>query len=301
VGEKPNIWRKISQIAGGQWGNVTRRQLLALGAGRSQIDYWVGNGRLHRVHSGVYAVGRPPAAPLERAAAAVLACGPRCALSHGSAMALWGLWKRWELPLHVTVGGDRRPPGVVTHRSARLLRRDIRTRQGIRVTSPARTLLDCAPAMGGKSLRRRINEARRTGTLNLEALADVVERFPLHPGAPLLRPFVGESQAPTRSGFEDDFLEFCRRYGLPTPLVNTVVAGHEVDALFVEERVIVELDSWGWHWSRASFEDDRNRDADTLLADLVTIRITDQRFERRPDEEAARLHAILARRRGLRA
>jgi hypothetical protein len=249
VGEKPNIWRKISQIAGGQWGNVTRRQLLALGAGRSQIDYWVGNGRLHRVHSGVY----------------------------------------------------RRPPGVVTHRSARLLRRDIRTRQGIRVTSPARTLLDCAPAMGGKSLRRRINEARRTGTLNLEALADVVERFPLHPGAPLLRPFVGESQAPTRSGFEDDFLEFCRRYGLPTPLVNTVVAGHEVDALFVEERVIVELDSWGWHWSRASFEDDRNRDADTLLADLVTIRITDQRFERRPDEEAARLHAILARRRGLRA
>ncbi len=84
---------------------------------------------------------------------------------------------------------------------------------------------------------------------------------------------------------------------MPTPLINTVIAGHEVDALFVEERVIVELDSWPWHSSRVSFEDDRNRDVDTLLVDLVTIRLTDERFTQRPAEEAERLHAILARRR----
>lgn len=297
MGENFNIWMKIAQIASRQFGNITRQQLLALGVGGGAISYWVTSGRLYRVHSGVYSVGRPPITPLERAAAAVLACGPRAALSHASAMALWGFWKRWEFPLQVTVAGDRRPKGIITHRRVGLLRRDIRTRDGIRVTSPACTLLDCAPRMTRKSLTRRVNEARRAELLTLEALADVVARFRFHPGAALLKPFVASTQAPTRSGFEDDFLEFCQRYGLPTPVLNTVVAGHEVDALFVEEQVIVELDSWDWHSSRDSFEGDRNRDADTLLADHPTVRITDERFENQPEEEAARLHAILARRR----
>jgi very-short-patch-repair endonuclease len=103
---------------------------------------------------------------------------------------------------------------------------------------------------------------------------------------------------PTRSGFEDDFLEFCRRFGLPTPRVNTVVAGHEVDALFVQERVIVELDSWRFHSSRRSFEDDRKRDADTLMADHVTVRLTDERFDGEPERVADSVHAILEQRRG---
>jgi len=252
---------------------------------------------LYRVHHGVYAVGRPAALPLERAAAAVLACGPRAALSHGSAMVLWGLWRRWELPLHVTVGGDRRPAGIVTHRPRGLLRRDVTLHQGIQLTSVARTLLDCAPMMSWRSLTRRVNEARQARLLSLERLADVVDRFPLHPGAPLLREFVGRAQAPTRSGFEDAFLRFCRHYGLPTPVLNTVVAGREVDALFPDERVIVELDSWGWHASRLAFEDDRERDVNALLAGHVTVRITEERFRTQPAREAERLRAILLRRR----
>jgi very-short-patch-repair endonuclease len=77
----------------------------------------------------------------------------------------------------------------------------------------------------------------------------------------------------------------------------THVAGYEVDALFVEERLIVELDSWDFHSDRDSFERDRDRDADTLAAGHETVRITWMRIEQRPAREADRLRQILERRR----
>ena len=288
---------EIAQIAAGQHGNVTRAELRALGMSDQAIAREVQAGRLFRVHRGVYAVGRPPSTPFEHAAAAVLACGPRAALSHASAMTLWGLWERWTFPLHVAVASDRRPKGIRTHRVAGLLRRDVTTEDRIRVTSPARTLLGCAPLMTPKALARRVNDARRRDLLTLQALVDVVRRFRLHPGAPLLAPHAGTTQNPTRSSFEDDFLPFCRRFDLTTPRLNVVIAGYEVDAFFEAERVIVELDGWDFHSDRESFEDDRERDAVMLALEIPTVRITKRRLRRQPEREAARLHQILTQRR----
>ena len=74
-------------------------------------------GRLHRVFRGVYSVGRPPMTPHEWASAAVLACGPGAALSHASAMALWGYWREWERPYEVT-GAPRASAFTAPGRSA---------------------------------------------------------------------------------------------------------------------------------------------------------------------------------------
>lgn len=38
--------------------------------------------------------------------------------------------------------------------------------------------------------------------------------------------------------------------------------------------MIIELDGWEFHQDRGSFESDRNRDADTLAAGHLTVRIT---------------------------
>jgi hypothetical protein len=292
---------QIAQIAALQLGNITRPQLLGLGMSPPAIARWVKTGRLYRLHRGVYSVGCPPVTPLERAAAAVLACGERATLSHSSAMTLWGFWKRWDEPFEVTVAGDRRPSGITVHRAAGLLRRDIWTRQGIRVTSPARTLLDSAPSMPPKSLTRRVNDARRQDLVQLEQLADVVTRFPVHPGAPLLRPHAWTDQNATASGFEDDFVPFCKLFGLPTPRLNTYLHGREVDAYFEDAKLIVECDGWDFHNDRQAFEDDRERDATMLEHELATIRITKKRLDREPGREAARLDAILETRRRRRA
>jgi hypothetical protein len=166
------------------------------------------------------------------------------------------------------------------------------------VTSPARTVLDCAPDLTDKRLTRIVNDARREGYIHLESLAEMVERWPRHPGAARLRPFIENPTNPSRSDFEDEFLPFCERFGLPRPQINTMVAGREVDVYFAAEGVIVELDGWDFHSSRDVFESDRDKDADATALGLATVRITRKRVTQTPAKEAARLHAILRLRRG---
>src|SRR5436305_7473676 len=136
---------QISRVALKHQGNVTAAELLGLGADKDAVRYRVEVGRLHREYRGVYSVGRRAVTPLERASAAVLACGPGAALSHGSAMALWGFWKRWDEPFEVTVVGDRRTTGIVVHRSTTLARRDLTKHLGINRTSPARASIATSP------------------------------------------------------------------------------------------------------------------------------------------------------------
>ena len=280
-----------------QHGLITRRQLFELDLSDSGISWRCATGRLFRVHAGVYAVGRPPDTPLQRAAAAVLACGPHAALSHHSALTLWGLEKRWSDPWHVTVRRDRRRPHIVVHRSRGLIHADLRVQLGILATSPARTMLDCAPELSDRRLARVVADGRLRGLLRVSQLADVAGRFPYHPGRRRLLATILDAGAPTRSDFENAFLDLCVRSGLPRPQLNAWVAGYEVDALFADERLIVELDGWAFHQDKASFERDRNRDADTLAAGLATVRITWERFTHSPQKELERLDTILAARR----
>jgi hypothetical protein len=261
------------------------------------MTHRVKTGHLHRVHRGVYAVGRPATTPLERASAAVLACGRGAALSHRSAITLWGLWKRWTFPLDVTAPADRRPPGIVVHRSRSFGRSEVRTQLGIRVTSPGRTLLDTAADLTAEVRSRTVNDALHSGLVTRSQLQDVLDRHPNHPGTRLLAPFTDTTDGPSRSGWEDAFPAFCARHGLPRPAMNVRVLGYVVDALFADERVIVELDGWRFHSGRDAFETDRERDASTLSAGFATVRITWKRMMRTPHREADRLHAILRARR----
>jgi hypothetical protein len=282
----------IAALAARQQGNVANWQLVDLGLGRKAVAYRVGRGRLHPAYHGVYGVGRPPTTPLERAAAAVLACGRDAVLSHGSAATLWGFARELRGPFEVTVPARRSRRGITVHRSSTLIRRDRTRHHGIPVTSPARTLLDHAPSLGDIPLARTFNDALLSNYLHRADLAELLHRSPNHPGTRRLWPLVDTSGNSTRSELEDAFAEFCRRFELPWPEIDTRSTGNEVDALFRREQLIVELDGYPFHSDRAAFERDRDRDAEKLAAGIATVRIT-----RRPEREATRLHAILARRR----
>ena len=90
-----------------------------------------------------------------------------------------------------------------------------------------------------------------------------------------------------------EFLAFVAHYGLPVPQINVKLNGREVDVLFPDHKLIVELDGWGFHNDRHAFETDRERDAENLRLGYRTVRITRERFTQAPDREAARLHEIL--------
>lgn len=78
----------------------------------------------------------------------------------------------------------------------------------------------------------------------------------------------------TRSELERAFLDLCRDHGLPTPEVNTILHGFEVDALFRSANLVVELDSYAYHRTRRSFEEDRARDLALKFHGIDVIRLT---------------------------
>src|SRR5688500_6159481 len=95
--------RLLASIAARQHVVVTLAQLTDAGVGRAGITRRVQAGRLHRVHRGVYAVGNPRLTYEGRCLAAVLACGPLAAASHGSAAAVWGMLAPLDGPIHIAI------------------------------------------------------------------------------------------------------------------------------------------------------------------------------------------------------
>ena len=194
-------------------------------------------------------------------------------------MTLWGFWRVGALPLEVTVASAQ-PASRGDHRTqvATLTPDDVVMHLGIAVTSPSRTILDAAPSISTASRARTIDDALHTLFLSRSALAEQVSRNPRPrhkaSGAPPRR----HRQRPSRSDWERAFPAFCRRHGLPRPRLNTTIAGYEVDAVWPDARLIVELDGWEFHSSRTAFESDRDRDAETLLAGFATVRITWERM-----------------------
>jgi hypothetical protein len=193
----------------------------------------------------------------------------------------------------VAVPARRKRSGIAVHEITNLNRADIRSHSGLRVTSPARALLDCAPTLTTKELRRAMAGARRGGLIHPAGLIDLLERNRTHPGVTAIRATMTD-HAPTRSEFEDAFVVFCERHAIPRPMINVRLAGYEVDAYFPDAGLIVQLDGWDYHQDRETFEGDRDRDAEALAATgTPTLRVTWERMTTRPDEEARRLTKIL--------
>ena len=274
-------------MASRQHGVVSLLQLLAAGLDHDAIAYRRRVGRLHLLHRGVYAVGHRPPSPLATAMAAVLACGPEAALSHRSAGALWRILPRWHAPTEVTTPTKRAHPGIHVHRSRKI---DATTHYGIRVTTPARTLVDLADVLNPKQLTRALNEAQVQRLTTPAELATLFTRYPGRRTSQLT-----PERGATRSTLEDDFIRFLKRHRLPLPELNQQIAGHEVDAVYREHHLVIELDSRQFHTTTQAFEQDRDRDADLLNAGFPTLRITDRRLKHHPTPEAQRLRQILNR------
>jgi len=280
----------IARVAGRQHGMVARWQLVAAGFDGDAIAYRVRAGRLHPRHRGVYAVGHVPVSPLATAMAAVLACGENAVLSHRSAAALWRILPRWPHPVEITARAGRTLRGIHVHRSRTLTPQDVTHDHGIPVTTPNRTLLDLADTLPDRELTRAQNEAYVLKLTTPPALASFLTRNPGRPTS-RLTPERSATAAPTRSHLEDDFLRFLARHDLSQPELNQRIAGYEVDAVWRDKRLVVELDGYAYHATPQAFERDRERDATLLAAGFSTLRITHRRLTER---EAARLRRLLA-------
>lgn len=207
--------------------------------------------------------------------AAVLTCGEDAVLSHRSAASLWGLLRKEKGPPHVTVpskNGRRKRDGIRLHRCASLVEGATTRRNGIPVTTPARTIADLRGTVPERLWRRAVRQAELAG-------------FALGPGV--------ETDG-TRSDLERDFLRICRRAGLPAPEVNVKVGRWTVDFLWREARLAVETDSYRYHRGRVAFQDDHARELDMRRAGLDLRRFDERQIDEEPERVVSDLLDALA-------
>jgi Protein of unknown function (DUF559) len=275
---------------------VAAWQLVDLGYSHRVIHSRVERGQLHRKYRGVYAVGHSRLTVRGKWMAAILACGRDALLSHRAAAALWELRTAPTGPLDVTATSRHNIPGIRCH-YVRAIHPDDRAEiDGIPVTSLARTLLDQAVALSHQRMRTTLEAVERREILNSADLDALLARSNGHRGVGRLRAALHELHGDppwTQSKLEIRFLELIRGAGLPEPQANVSVLGEVVDFYWPEHKLVVEADSWGFHRSRRSFEENRLRDTRLQIAGIRVIRPTERRIAHESRALLADLTALL--------
>ena len=286
---------RIARVAEGQYGVVTRAQLTCLGLGPDAIDHRLRLRRLIALHRGVYAVGQRRLPKEARWTAAVLAYGPGAVLSNRSGAAHWQI-ARHHGACEVTIAAARRSrPGIRVHR-VRLAADEVTVHEGIRITTVPRTLFDLAASLSVRQLERAINEAEVLRLWDELSLDDLLRRYPRRRGNATVRAALAGRRAgatATKSELEEMFLSLIDRAGLPRPLVNMIVEGYEVDVLWPEHGLVVELDGRAVHGTVMAFEADRERDRVLHVAGWRPVRITHRQMSDRPERVIADVRALL--------
>lgn len=283
---------QVARLAERQWGIVTRMQLQQCGLSGTGVSRWVHDGRLHRVHPGVYAVGHRALGVEGRLAAALFYAGPGAMLSHVTAAWWWQLLRAEPRRIHVSTPGRRRSlPEVSVHHPRRL---DRTSRRRLPVTTVPRTLLDVAAVVPFDELRRALAEAEYRRLLSVDEVEAVLGRG--HPGSAALRFALTRHRpqfARTLSVLEERFLALCEASGIPLPEVNVKVRGRMIDALWRRQRVIVELDGHAAHATPAAIERDRHRELALRASGHLVLRYTWRQITEHPERVAADLRGAL--------
>lgn len=263
-----------------------------------QIQYRVETRRLRPVHRGVYAIG-PIAGERQREMAAVLACGDRSYISHTTAAACWELVPEpTTRPVSISTLRDVRlsDSGIRVHRLSRLGADEVGLKAGVPLTTPSRTLIDLAGCAGAGGLERALARALRERLVQPEEILTLLNRYPRQPGRQQLRALLESDTrlAFTRSEAERAFLEVVRSGDLRPPETNVVVHGYEVDCLWREERLVVEVDGRKYHSNSRAFERDRGRDAVLIAHGYRVMRVTWKQINAHPRPLLVRLARALA-------
>jgi very-short-patch-repair endonuclease len=288
----------IAALAGRQYGVVTRTQLTKLGLGRGAIELRLRRGWLQPVHRGVYAVGHRALRGEAWWMAAVLAAGRGAALSYRSAAGLWAIRQSAGRRVEVSVPRHRRSTPRLELHVVGMEPDEVTVKDGIPVTTPARTLLDLGAVLTLGDLEYAFNQAEYRRLTSPTSLDDLLARYPGRRGTANLRRVLenhrknGESVA--RSVLERKLVAVLDAYDLPRPEINRTTSHGELDARWPEQRLIVECDGWAAHGTRKAFEDDRARDRALVVAGWRVVRITWRQLTTEPDTIARQLEALLA-------
>lgn len=143
--------------------------------------------------------------------------------------------------------------------------------------------------------------AERAGILHVAAIREVLERVQRRPSRGLstlveaLDEHVRIGAQLSRSEVEAALRDIAVRAGLPAPQLNRVVFGEEVDALWPDAGIGIEIDSWQFHRDRRAFVADRAKLRRLYLRGFVVLPYAAADITCRPQLVAAELAAARSR------
>jgi hypothetical protein len=224
------------RLSRGQHGAARPDQLIALGWSPSEIKTRVRRGEWHRRHRGVLILGDPGLLERAEPAAALLAVGKRGVLSHRTAAAFWELCdppSDGVVDVSVSAASARPRDGVRIHLIQPLDAKDRRERFGLRVTSPARSVIDFAIDAASSDLEHATGEAVARRLMHDDELTGALDRAARnHSGAARLRVRLSldpELLLHSQSTAERIAYPLIIDAGLPHPRLNRYIEGLKVD------------------------------------------------------------------------
>jgi hypothetical protein len=278
---------RAGELAGGQFGAIARRQLLACGFSPDRVKSWVRRGLLHPQLPGVFAFGREGLGTEGELAAALLYAGPNAGL--GSISALWWQKLLGHRPMLIHIDSPRRvrsQPGLLVRQATF----DRQFRRGLPVVPLPQALLAAASALTHDSLRLVLARAEFERLLDLRRLQD--ELRPGRTGTKAIRAALAAhlpQLAKCTNRLEIDFVLLCERYGIPIPEPNARIGRWRPDMLWREYALIVELDGADAHRTAAQLLADERRAADLRRRGFTVVRYTWDDVHEEPDAVAAEL------------
>jgi very-short-patch-repair endonuclease len=263
------------------------------------VRYALRTGRLARPFPGVLAAPDRAADPAVRRRAALRLAGPDAALSHLSALVVWGLPTDDREGIHLVTGLSRRIriAGIVAHRRHHPI--ESVTRNGFPVTRLERALVEAWPLRHADAQRAPLLAAianRWTTAERVSAALDAVRNLP---DRRTLTTLLSKLSAGCQSELElwgydrvftgPDMPSFARQ--VPVRLPGRTVY---LDLLDRETRTDFELDGAKWHSGPAERERDLRRDAALAARGFRVVRFTHDRLIGEPETVRAEVLAVLA-------
>jgi very-short-patch-repair endonuclease len=289
---------EASRIAAGQKTLLTSEELMSCGLGEGAVAYRLKNGRLHVVFRGVYSFGCGELPLYGRELAGLLACGDGSFVSHRSAAFVWGLMDRAPAEVEVSVAerGCRSREGLRVHRVQGIDRRELRRREDLWVSSPARVCLEIA-AVSPPELPGVIDEGLARRLLTKREIEAVMGRHHGQRGTARLAAILGDDSAMTitRSEAEKAMLKLIRDGRLPEPEVNVRLGPYKPDFMWRSHHLIVELDSYTFHGGPRGFQRDYDKDLFYRDAGFDVLRFLRAHVVHEPAPVLVRLAQTLAR------
>ena len=184
---------------------------------------------------------------------------------------------------------------------ARISARDITRRHGIPTTTAARAILEIAPQLSDRRLKRVVRQAEAERLASVRQLTDVLRRANGRRGAKRITEIIATGPAPTASGHEDAVLDLIPAAGLEHPVVNArlVVDGESYypDLRWPAQRLSLQIDSSPWHDGPLAQHLDADRQATLEARGERVLRTTREQALHAPQLLVARLLAAGAPRR----